>query len=151
LPETKAVLATIAKYNLVMETGHNTPQEVLMLIREGKRQGVKHIVVTHAMMAPIHMNIPQMKEAALMGAYIEFVYNGLVGSYKEFTLKDYAKAMHAVGVEHCIVGSDMGQTTNPVHTEALKIFYDGLLKEGVTQHELDLMARKNPATLLELN
>jgi hypothetical protein len=151
LPETKAVIAMIAKYNLVLETGHNTPQEVLMLIREGKRQGVKHIVVTHAMMAPIHMNVPEMKEAASMGAYIEFVYNGLVGSYKEFTLKDYAKAMHAVGVEHCIVGSDMGQTTNPVHTEALKIFYDGLLEAGVTQHELDLMARKNPATLLDLN
>jgi hypothetical protein len=151
LPETKAVIATIAKYNLILETGHNTPQEVLMLIREGKRQGVKHIVVTHAMMAPIHMNIPEMKEAASMGAYIEFVYNGLVGSYKEFTFEDYAKAIHAVGAEHCIVGSDMGQTTNPVHTEALKIFYDGLLKAGITQHELDLMARKNPAMLLELN
>jgi hypothetical protein len=151
LPETKAVMATIAKYNLVLETGHNTPHEVLMLIREGRRQGVKHIVVTHAMMAPIHMNVPEMKEAASMGAYIEFVYNGLIGSYKEFTFEDYAKAIHAVGAEHCIVGSDMGQTTNPVHTEALKIFYDGLLKAGITQHELDLMARKNPATLLELN
>jgi hypothetical protein len=151
LPETKAVIAMIAKYNLVMETGHNTPQEVLMLIREGNRQGVKHIVVTHAMMAPIHMNIPEMREAAAMGAYIEFVYNGLVGSYKEFNFEDYTKAMHAVGAEHCIVGSDMGQTTNPVHTEALKTFYDGLLKTGITQHELDLMARRNPATLLELN
>jgi hypothetical protein len=151
LTETKAVIATIAKYNLVLETGHNTPHEVLMLIREGRRQGVKHIVVTHAMMAPIHMNIPEMKEAASMGAYIEFVYNGLIGSYKEFTFEDYAKAIHAVGAEHCIVGSDMGQTTNPVHTEALKIFYDGLLKAGITQHELDLMARKNPATLLDLN
>jgi hypothetical protein len=151
LPETKAVIAMIAKYDLVLETGHNTPEEVLMLIREGKRQGVKHIVVTHAMMAPIHMNTSQMKEAAALGAYIEFVYNGLVGSYKEFTFEDYAKAMHAVGAEHCIVSSDMGQTTNPVHTEALKILYDGLLKVGITQHELDLMARRNPATLLKLN
>ena len=151
LPETKAVIAVIAKYNLILETGHNTPEEVLMLIREARRQGVKHIVVTHAMMAPIHMKVPEMKEAASMGAYIEFVYNGLVGSYKEFTFDDYAKAMHAVGPEHCIVGSDMGQTANPVHTEALKIFYDGLLKAGMTQQELDLMARKNPATLLELN
>ena len=151
LPEGKSVIAMIAKYNLVMETGHNTSQVVLMLIREGKRQGVKHIVVTHAMMAPIHMNISQMKEAASMGAYIEFVHNGLIGSYKEFTSENYAKAMHAVGAEHCIVASDMGQATNPVHTEALKIFYDGLLKAGVTQNELDLMARQNPKALLDLN
>lgn len=151
LPETKKVIAVIAKYNLVLETGHNTPAEVLMLIREGRRQGVKHIVVTHAMMAPIHMQIPQMKEAASMGAYIEFVYNGLIGSYKEFTFDDYAKAIHAIGAEHCIVGSDLGQVANPVHTEGLKNFYAGLLKAGITQDELNLMARKNPATLLELN
>jgi hypothetical protein len=151
LPETLKVIDVIAKYNLVMETGHNTPEECLMLIRYARQVGVKHIVVTHAMMAPIHMNIAQMKEAASIGAYIEFVYNGLVGSYKEFEFADYARAMKAVGAEHCILGSDMGQVTNPVHTEALKIFYAGLLKAGMTQHEIDLMSRRNPATLLELN
>jgi predicted metal-dependent phosphotriesterase family hydrolase len=145
------VIDVIAKYNLVLETGHNTPEECLMMIRYAKQQGVRNIVVTHAMMAPIHMSIPQMQEAAAMGAYIEFVYNGLVGSYKEFEFADYARAMKAVGAEHCILGSDMGQVTNPVHTEALKIFYAGLLKAGITQNELDLMSRRNPATLLELN
>jgi hypothetical protein len=151
LPETMRVIDVIAKYNLVMETGHNTPEECLMMIRYAKQVGVKHIVVTHAMMAPIHMSIPQMEEAASMGAYIEFVYNGLVGGYKEFEFADYARAIKAVGAEHCILGSDMGQITNPVHTEALKIYYAGLLKAGITQNELDLMSRRNPATLLELN
>lgn len=151
LPETMKVIDVIAKYNLVMETGHNTPEECLMMIRYAKQVGVKHIVVTHAMMAPIHMSIPQMREAATLGAYIEFVYNGLVGGYKEFEFADYARAIKAVGAEYCILGSDMGQVTNPVHTEALKIYYAGLLKAGVTQKELDLMSRRNPATLLELN
>jgi hypothetical protein len=151
LPETLKVIDVIAKYNLVLETGHNTPEECLMMIRYAKQVGVKHIVVTHAMMAPIHMSIPQMQEAAAMGTYIEFVYNGLVGGYKEFDFADYAQAIKAVGAEHCILGSDMGQVTNPVHTEALKLFYAGLLKAGVTQNELDLMSRRNPATLLELN
>jgi hypothetical protein len=151
LPETLKVIDVIAKYNLVMETGHNTPEECLMMIRYAKQVGVKHIVVTHAMMAPIHMNIPEMQEAAAMGAYIEFVYNGLVGGYKEFDFADYAKAIKAIGADHCILGSDMGQVTNPVHTEALKLFYAGLLKAGVTQNELDRMSRRNPATLLELN
>jgi hypothetical protein len=151
LPETMKVIDVIAKYNLVLETGHNTPEECLMMIRYAKHVGVKHIVVTHAMMAPIHMSIPQMQEAASMGAYIEFVYNGLVGGYKEFEFADYVRAIKAVGAEHCILGSDMGQITNPVHTEALKIYYAGLLKAGITQNELDLMSRRTPATLLELN
>jgi hypothetical protein len=151
LPETKAVIAVIAKYNLVLETGHNTPDEVLMLIREGNRQGVRHVVVTHAMLAPTHMSIAQMMEAASMGAYIEFVYNGLIGPHNEFTFDDYARAIHAIGADHCVLGSDMGQTTNPVHTEALKLFYAGLLKSGITSAELDLMTRKNPAKLLDLD
>jgi hypothetical protein len=151
LPETMKVIDVIAKYNLVMETGHNTPEECLMMIRYAKQVGVKHIVVTHAMMAPIHMNISQMQEAAALGAYIEFVYNGLVGGYKEFEFADYVRAIKAVGAKHCILGSDMGQVTNPVHTEALKLFYAGLLTSGVTRNELDLMSRSNPATLLELN
>ncbi len=151
LPEVKQVIAIIAKYNLVLETGHNHPDEILAMIREANRDGVKHIVVTHAMINPIHMNIAQMKEAASMGAYIEFVYNGLIGSYKEFSFEDYAKAIHAVGAEHCILASDMGQVANPVHTEALKQYYAGLLKVGVTQSEIDTMARVNPAKVLDLN
>ncbi|HXE15451.1 MAG TPA: DUF6282 family protein, partial [Bryobacteraceae bacterium] len=92
LPETKKVIATIAKYRLILATGHNSPQEDLMLIREARAQGVRGIVVTHAMMAPIHMSIDDMKQAAAMGAFIEFVYNGLIGRYKEFTFADYARA-----------------------------------------------------------
>jgi hypothetical protein len=151
LPATMKVIDVIAKNNLVMETGHNTPEECLLMIRYAKQQGVKHIVVTHAMIAPIHMNIAQMQESAALGAYIEFVYNGLVGGYKEFDFGDYARAIEAVGAEHCILSSDMGQVTNPVHTEGLKLFYAGLLKAGIAQNELDLMSRRNPAALLELN
>ncbi|WP_144312609.1 DUF6282 family protein [Terriglobus saanensis] len=150
LPEVKQVIAVIAKYNLILETGHNYPDEILSMIREANRVGVKHIVVTHAMIAPIHMNIDQMKQAASMGAYLEFVYNGLIGPYKEFSFEDYAKAIHAVGADHIILSSDLGQVVNPVHTEGLKRFYAGLLQAGVSQTEIDTMARSNPATVLDL-
>jgi len=41
LPETKRVIAVIAKRNLVLATGHPTAEEALMLVREGRTQGVK--------------------------------------------------------------------------------------------------------------
>lgn len=150
LPEVKQVIAVIAKYNLVLETGHNHPDEILAMIREAKRAGVKHIVVTHAMINPIHMSVAQMKEAAAMGAYIEFVYNGLIGPYKEFSFDDYAKAIHAVGAEHCILAGDMGQVVNPVHTVALKQYYEGLRKAGVSERDIYTMSRTNPAAVLDL-
>ena len=150
LPETKAVIAMIAKYNLVMATGHNSPEEDLMLIREARRQGITHIVVTHPMMTPIHMSIKQMQQAAELGAYLEFVYNGTTGPSKEFEFSDYAKAIRAIGVVHCILASDMGQPANPVHPDGLQLFFEGMRKQGFSQAEIDQMSKVNPAKLLSL-
>jgi hypothetical protein len=150
LAETKAVIAVIAKHDLVMETGHSSAEEGLLLVREGKEHGVQHMVVTHAMLQPTHMSEAQMLEAAKMGAYIEFVYNGLTGSGKQFDFADYAKAIRYVGVDHCILSSDMGQPKNPLHPDGLLAFFRGLSEQGFTQAEIDRMAKKNPARLLGL-
>jgi Family of unknown function (DUF6282) len=150
LPEVKQVIAVIAKHNLVMATGHPSAEEALMMIREARLQGVKHMVVTHAMLAPIHMSDAQMLEAAKMGAYIEFVYNGLLGPEKEFTFKDYARAIRYVGVEHCILASDMGQPRNPLHPDGLIALFNGLKAEGITDAEISRMTKENTARLLDL-
>jgi len=150
LPETKAVLAMIKKYDLVMATGHNSAEEGLLLIRESRALGITRMVVTHAMLSPINSTIPQMQQAASLGAYIEFVYNGLTGASKAFTFADYAKAIRAVGPEHCILSSDMGQPANPLHPDGLVIFFTGLEAEGITPAEIATMSRTNPAKLLGL-
>jgi len=150
VPEAKAVIAVIEKHNLVMATGHSSAEEDLMLVREAKAEGVQHMVVTHAMLRPTHMSEAQMLEAANMGAYIEFVYNGLIGAGKEYNFEDYAKAIRYVGVNHCILSSDMGQPGNPLHTDGLTSFYAGLRGQGFTQAEIDRMAKENPARLIGL-
>jgi len=150
LPETRAVLAMIKKYDLVMATGHNSAQEDLLLIRESRALGITRMVVTHGMLSPIDMTIPQMQQAASMGAYIEFVYNGLTGASKQFTFADYAKAIRAVGPEHCILSSDMGQPPNPLHPDGLVLLFTGLEKEGITPAEIAQMSKTNPAKLLSL-
>jgi len=150
LPETKAVIAMIAKYDLVMATGHNSAEDDLLLIQESRRQGVKQMVVTHAMLTPTSMTIAQMQQAARLGAYIEFVYNGLIGAGKQFDFADYANAIRAIGPEHCILSSDMGQPANPLHPDGLQLFFDGLKKQGLSQAGIDRMSKVNPARLLSL-
>jgi len=150
LPETKQVIGVIARHNLILATGHSTPEEDLLLIREGVKQGVKHIVVTHAMIAPIHMNIPQMQEAAQLGAYVEFVYNGLIGPYKEFEFADYTRAIRAIGPAHAILSSDLGQVQNPVHPDGWVAYLAGMKKEGFSDTELRQMTAVNPSRLLDL-
>jgi hypothetical protein len=150
LPEVQEVLALIAKHGLTLETGHSSASECLLLIREARRAGVQRIVVTHAMVAPVMMSIAQMKEAAASGAYVEFVYNALIGAKPEFTFAEYVKAIHEVGAEHCILASDLGQAANPIHTDGLVAFFAGLKQAGITQAEIDRMSKTNPARALGL-
>jgi len=150
LPEVKEVIALAAKHGLTLETGHSSAEECLMLIREAKHQGVQHIVVTHAMLAPVAMNIAQMKKAAQLGAYVEFVYNALIGPNKSFAIADYAKAIREVGTRSCILASDLGQAGNPLHPDGLAAFFAGLEKEGISRADIGLMSKTNPARALGL-
>ena len=89
-----------------------------------------------------------MKEAAGSGAWIEFVYNALIGPNKEYTCEEYARAIAAVGPEHCILASDLGQAVNPLHPDGLAAFFAGLEKAGVKRAEIERMSRENPAKAL---
>jgi hypothetical protein len=150
LPEVREVIALAAKHGLTLETGHSSAAECLAIIREARRAGVKNVIVTHAMLAPIHMTVAQMKQAAGMGAWIEFVYNALIGPNREFTFEQYAKAIGEIGPAHCILSSDLGQAVNPVHTEGLVAFFAGLEKAGVAHADIATMSRTNPALALGL-
>ncbi len=150
LPAVREVIRIIARNRLTLATGHSTPAEVLMMIREARRAGVEQIIVTHAMLRPVRMNVEQMKEAARMGGKIEFVYNALIGANKMFELPEYAAAIRTVGVENCFLSSDLGQAGNPLHAEGLEAFMKGLSALGFTNAELDVLMKQNPSRLLGL-
>src|SRR6266849_6310823 len=56
VPEVAQVIAIAARNNLVVETGHSSPAEALLIIREAKRQGVQNILVTHAISEQVKMS-----------------------------------------------------------------------------------------------
>ncbi|MGE5326849.1 MAG: DUF6282 family protein [Deltaproteobacteria bacterium] len=150
LPEVLDVLRIIAQNRLILETGHSSPEECLMLVRAGREAGIKNIVVTHAMAPPVKMNVEQMKQAAAMGAYLEFVYNDLIGPAHTNTIEGYSAAIRAVGVEHCILASDLGQAGNPHPAAGLLEFYKALHARGFSEAEIDRMGKINPAKVLGL-
>jgi ABC-type molybdate transport system substrate-binding protein len=150
LPATKTVIAAIAKHGLVLATGHNSSEEGLMLIREAKRQGVQHIVVTHAMNDPIRMSVPQMQEAAKLGALIEFVGGNIGDADGKARMDRFADAIKKIGPEFCILSSDLGQKGNPLPTDGFAAFLGAMKARGLTDQDIDRMARRNPALLLGL-
>lgn len=150
LPEVLEVMTLVARHRLVLATGHSSPAEVLLLVREARRRGVERIVVTHAMLAPVGMSVTDMQQAAAAGAYVEFVYNALAGPNRSLTPRQYADAIRAIGPEHCILSSDLGQVGNPLHPDGLEAFFALLRQEGLAPEAIEKMAKQNPARLLGL-
>jgi len=148
MPEVLKVMAIAAKNNLVLETGHSSPAETLLLIPEAKRQGVKHIMVTHALTNPGGpLSIAEIEKAAKMGAYIELVYTSLTDA----TVQKYVEAIRAAGPASVVISSDLGQPSNPLHPDGLLALYKALMAHGISEAEVVQMSKTNPARLLDLN
>jgi hypothetical protein len=148
LPEVKHLIGVLAKIRtvdsngrMVLATGHATPEEHLLLAREGRSQGL-NVLLTHP------GDIPQLPEAARLGAFIELTASNV---YKTDAGRIAGAALiRKIGAEHIIVSTDCGQTGNVYPTDCLVLTARGLRSKGITQRELDLMYKTNPAKLLGL-
>lgn len=149
LPEVLEVLTLIAQNDLTLATGHVTPEEALMIIREAKKRGVQRIIVTHPMLGPQFtlMTLDQMKEAAGMGAYIEIVSSNLTRANGRQPVID---AIRAIGPDLVFVGSDSGLTGGLNHGDALATSAKTLREAGFDEAALNKMFKDNPARLVKL-
>ena len=108
------------------------------------------MVVTHAMNPPISMTVAQMKQAAALGARIEFVGGTMREAGADARVTRFAEAIRAVGPANCILSSDLGQAGNPLPPDGFGEFLVALRAKGFTDAEMETMARDNPARLLGL-
>jgi hypothetical protein len=157
LPNVLQLIDFIAQHHdMVLETGHISGEEGDLVVHEARQHGVTHVVVTHAMAAPVRMTIPQMQAAAQDGAFIEFVYGATLGTNPVVSISDYAKAIRAVGPKSCIVATDFGavqkppEPQRPLEPQGLLAFMAALHKEGISVADINLMTKTNPALALAL-
>lgn len=151
LAEVIKVLSLVAENDLVLATGHSSPAEALLLIREARKLGIKTIIATHPIADPVFMNTLELKEAAGLGAYIEFTCLELAGPKMAVTAREHAAAIQAVGIEHCFLASDLGQAVNPPPPEGFAAFIANLAGEGLSEHDLEILTKQNPAKILSLD
>ena len=65
-------------------------------------------------------------------------------------IDDYVSTVSQVGARSIVLTSDAGQPRKSPPAEVLRVFAQCLMDKGVTQEELDLMTKENPARLLGL-
>ncbi|HEX3728962.1 MAG TPA: DUF6282 family protein, partial [Opitutaceae bacterium] len=150
VPAMAELFKVIADHDLIFATGHSAPSESIILLGAAREAGVKRLLVTHVLSSSTRATIGQMRQMVALGANLEVVYLAHLGS-NPLPIAVCAQAIRTVGAEHFIMSSDLGQPGNPVHTEGLREFIYKLKAEGLTDREIELITRKNPARLLGLD
>lgn len=144
------VLKLLAKKDVVLGTGHGTAWEIDHLVEKSKELGVKRILVNHPQFH-IGATYEQMTKWANMGAFIELNVCVFTSGSKLGTLEDQviADMLKAVPLNRMILDSDMGQNGNGSPVEGMYRFIRVLMdKFSLSEDDIDLIAKKNPATLL---
>lgn len=160
IPELRKILKSIAKADIVFATGHVSPKEALAAVEAAKEEGVRRILITHALQSPGEMSLDDIKRCVEMGAFIEHAYLsflmgpkahlGWMREWRHVSMEMFAEAIKATGAEHNILITDLGQYLNPTPADGMREFILALKKQGLTDEELNWMTKKNPARLLGL-
>ena len=147
LPAVLEVFELLAEHDLTLAMGHSAPGEVLRLIPEARRLGVPRILVTHVFSQGATRE--QMRRMAEEDAIMEIDWLAVYGGNR--TIEDYVSAIRDLGAEAFFMSSDLGQEGNPVHPDGLRAYIRAMLDAGITEEEIDIMTRRNPARLLGLD
>lgn len=158
LPEMEEILKIIARENLLLATGHVHPEEILAVVKRGSELGVKKMMITHALTNVPGLTMAQAKQVADMGAVIEVCFLQFQAGpnaplpflthWTQINAKHIAQAVKEIGAKSIVVSSDLGQTANMTHPDGIEAAVTAMKKEGISDADIDLMVRKNPARLL---
>jgi hypothetical protein len=153
VPQIERILEIVRGHGVVLASGHVSPRESLALVERARAVGIDRIVITHPSDAEFVVQahtIEELQRLAGMGAFIEQTFVTMLPTEWSHPPGPRIKAMKDVGIEHCIMSTDLGQLWNPPPAEGLRLFMATLLRNGVSEKEIETMVKKNPARLLGL-
>ena len=119
-PETRQCLDVIAKYDMVMATGHISPAEMEPVIKAAKEAGVQRIIITHPEFPTTHLDLEDQKLLQQYDVYFERVFT--TPFTNKCTWDETLQNIRKVGPSSTVVATDLGQTTNPGLQEGFEMF-----------------------------
>jgi len=146
-PEVLEIMDTIKRWDAALATGHLSPEESILLCREGIRRGVR-MVLTHPEFDRTTVDAQTQRELAQSGVFIEKCwYNIAEGNC---TSQEMARNIQTIGAEHCFLSSDRGQGNREHPVEGMLRFFSVLQKEGISLDAIYTMTHGVPAQVLGL-
>lgn len=145
------IVDLIKEAGVILATSHLSAAEVKALVPMAVSRGVEKVVITHPFFKVPALDLDTLSNLVNMGAYAELAYTTISPMWRHAGIGQVRAAVQRLGAERCILVSDGGQRHNPSPPEGLRIFAQSLLELGATEHDIDLMIRRNPRMLFGLD
>lgn len=149
-PEVKGIVDELAKADIVMNSGHHSPQETIALMEYVKAIGFGRAVITHVNAFMDDFTPTVLDRLVELGGVLEISNGVLVPLHGREDPKEVAGIIRQVGAANVVLVSDGGQLENPSPPDALRSFCQILIKEGIRAEEIRTMVVDNPTRLLDL-
>jgi hypothetical protein len=145
LPETRAVLESVARHGMVLATGHLSRDEIFAVVDAAVEAGIATIVITHPEFPAQDIGIEDQVELAAKGALLERCFT--TPHTGKVTWERVFEAIRATGPENSVLSTDLGQVFNPPVEDGLPLMVDRLLDAGFSEEEIRTMAVTNTRRL----
>jgi hypothetical protein len=142
LPEVVRILEIVAEHDLVLCSGHLSPEETGLLFGTAVEMGVRRLVVTHPNAPFVGMPLDVCREMVALGAYLEWT--------PQQSMAERAEAIRSTSIERSIVSTDAGSMAVPRPVQLLTEYLAGLRAEGFTDAELYHLSVAAPSHVLGL-
>jgi len=151
LPDVHEILSLIARHNAILGTGHLSILEILTLVSAARASGVRRILITHPELPIVAMPLEVQQVLKEEGVFFERCFLGTISHsrFGGYPLEMIVNAIRQVGVESTVLATDLGQSGNPLPAEGMRQFIQELIRHGITEAQIERMARQNPASLLD--
>jgi hypothetical protein len=145
LPELRAVLAVVARHQLVLATGHLGRDEIFTAVDAGLGAGVRDVVVTHPEFTSQDLSIADQAALAERGALLERCFT--TPHTGKCTWEHVFDGIRATAPERNLLSTDLGQPANPPVVDGLALFADRLLEAGFSDEEIRTMSLEQSTRL----
>lgn len=152
VPELQDIFQLIKDFDVVLGTGHLSPEEIFRVVEAARNAGVRKIVVTHPEWWMVGMSLEE--QVRLVQDYdiiLEHCFAQPMGGGKyKSNLPLNLEAIQACGYKNVMVSTDGGQVENPFWEAALEQYIQYLADHGISEEQIFYMTHEIQTRLLNL-
>ena len=152
VPELQDIFQLIKDFDVVLGTGHLSPEEIFRVVEAARNAGVRKIVVTHPEWWMVGMSLEdQVRLVQDYDIILEHCFAQPMGGGKyKSNLPLNLEAIQACGYKNVMVSTDGGQVENPFWEAALEQYIQYLADHGISEEQIFYMTHEIQTRLLNL-